>query len=228
MKNFQSIHQTRPDLGVTQAVILMTVMGIDLAASERKASGVCLLRGKRVETLLLRTDDELVALARRFRPNLIAIDAPLSLPPDRKSIHDRTGTHLRPCDRELLKRGIRFFPVTLGAMRSLTERGMRLKERLQAEGFRVLEVFPGGAQDILGLPRKHHNLDGLREGLRRLGLRGIPDDATHDELDAITAAYVGWLFLNGKAEVLGAEGDGIVMPLPSPFMAVKLTHKGAR
>jgi predicted nuclease with RNAse H fold len=200
-------------------------MGIDLAASERKASGVCLLRGKRVKTLLLHTDDELVALVKRVRPDLIAIDAPLSLPPDRKSIHDRTGTHLRFCDRELLRRGIRFFPVTLGAMRSLTERGMRLKERLQGEGFRVVEVFPGGAQDVLGLPRKHHNLDGLREGLRRLGLRGIPDDATHDELDAITAAYVGWLFLRGKAEVLGEEGDGIVMPLPSPFIAVKLKQR---
>jgi predicted nuclease with RNAse H fold len=206
-------------------VILMTVMGIDLAASERKASGVCLLRGKRVKTFLLHTDDELVALAKRVRPDLIAIDAPLSLPPDRKSIHDRTGTHLRFCDRELLRRGIRFFPVTLGAMRPLTERGMRLKERLQGEGFRVVEVFPGGAQDVLGLPRKHHNLDGLREGLRRLGLRGIPDDATHDELDAVTAAYVGWLFLRGKAEVLGEEGDGIVMPLPSPFIAVKLKQR---
>jgi predicted nuclease with RNAse H fold len=54
----------------------MTVMGIDLAASERKASGVCLLRGKRVKTLLLHTDDELVALAKRVRPDLIAIDAP--------------------------------------------------------------------------------------------------------------------------------------------------------
>jgi predicted nuclease with RNAse H fold len=203
----------------------MTVMGIDLAASERKASGVCLLRGKRVKTFLLHTDDELVALAKRVRPALIAIDAPLSLPPDRKSIHDRTGTHLRFCDRELLRRGIRFFPVTLGAMRPLTERGMRLKERLQGEGFRVVEVFPGGAQDVLGLPRKHHNLDGLREGLRRLGLRGIPDDATHDELDAVTAAYVGWLFLRGKAEVLGEEGDGIVMPLPSPFIAVKLKQR---
>ncbi|MFA0774926.1 MAG: hypothetical protein THHGLFOP_000425 [Candidatus Fervidibacter sp.] len=203
----------------------MTVMGIDLAASERKASGVCLLRGKRVKTLLLHTDDELVALAKRVRPALIAIDAPLSLPPDRKSIHDRTGTHLRFCDRELLRRGIRFFPVTLGAMRPLTERGIRLKERLQREGFRVVEVFPGGAQDVLGLPRKHHNLDGLREGLRRLGLRGIPDDATHDELDAVTAAYVGWLFLRGKAEVLGEEGDGIVMPLPSPFIAVKLKQR---
>jgi predicted nuclease with RNAse H fold len=132
---------------------------------------------------------------------------------------------LRFCDRELLRRGIRFFPVTLGAMRSLTERGIRLKERLQGEGFRVVEVFPGGAQDVLGLPRKHHNLDGLREGLRRLGLRGIPDDATHDELDAVTAAYVGWLFLRGKAEVLGEEGDGIVMPLPSPFIAVKLKQR---
>ncbi|GBC98280.1 hypothetical protein HRbin17_00782 [bacterium HR17] len=193
---------------------MATVLGIDLAASERKASGVCILRGKRVQTSLVRTDDEIVALAQTIRPQLIAIDAPLSLPPDRTSIHQRTATHLRPCDRELLRRGIRFFPVTLGAMRQLTERGIRLRHRLEGLGFRVVEAFPGGAQDVLGLPRKQHDLKGLRDGLRRLGLQGICDDATHDELDAITAAYVGWLFLRGRAALLGDDHSGIVMPLP--------------
>jgi predicted nuclease with RNAse H fold len=180
---------------------MATVLGIDLAASERKASGVCILRGKRVQTSLVRTDDEIVALAQTIRPQLT-------------SIHQRTATHLRPCDRELLRRGIRFFPVTLGAMRQLTERGIRLRHRLEGLGFRVVEAFPGGAQDVLGLPRKQHDLKGLRDGLRRLGLQGICDDATHDELDAITAAYVGWLFLRGRAALLGDDHSGIVMPLP--------------
>lgn len=192
----------------------MTVLGIDLSADERRDSGVCILRGKRVRTLLLGTDDELLALARKVRPQIVAIDAPLSLPPGRKSIHERTEGHFRPCDIELLKRGIPFFPITLGGMRKLTERGMRLKALLEGEGFRVAEVFPGGAQDVLGLPRKQHDLNGLREGLRRLDLHGIRDDATHDELDAVTAAYVGWLFLRGEAEVLGDEQGGIVMPKP--------------
>lgn len=191
----------------------MVVLGIDLSADEKRRSGICILKGKRVQTMLLCTDEELLSLVRKVHPKLIAIDAPLSLPPDRRSINERTGEHLRFCDRELLKRGIRFFPITLGGMRKLTERGIRLKALLEADGFQVIEVFPGGAQDVLGLPRKHHDLNGLRNGLRQLGLKGIRDDATHDELDAITAAYVGWLFLHGEAEILGDwEQGAIVMP----------------
>lgn len=216
-----------------------TVMGIDLSADERRASGVCVLRGRRARTTLVGTDAEICALARRVRPCLITIDAPLSLPPGRRTVHDRSGAHDRPCDRALRQRGIRLFPVTLGAMRRLTERGMQLKAQLEAAGFCVVEVFPGGAQDVLGLPRKQHDLDGLRDGLRRLGVRGIRDDATHDELDAVTAAYTGWLWLRGEAKVLGGEEtrkrangemgsvEGIVMPrspdcpiapLPSAFL----------
>ncbi len=197
-----------PDLGGPG-----TAVGIDLSADARRASGVAVTDGRRVRTGLLHTDEELVAFVRAVRPGVVAVDAPLWLPPGRRDIHDRRGEHFRPCDRELLRRGIRFFPITLGAMRTLTERGIRLRSLLEAEGRRVIEVFPGGAQDVLGLPRKHHDLKGLRTGLRRLGLRGIRPSATHDELDAATAAYVGWLFLQGRAEVLGDWTHGaIVLP----------------
>jgi predicted nuclease with RNAse H fold len=193
-----------------------TAVGIDLSADERRASGVAVTDGRWVWTGLLRTDGALVAWVRTVRPGVVAVDAPLWLPPGRRDVHDRRGGHLRPCDWELLRRGIRFFPITLGAMRKLTERGLRLRSLLEAEGWRVIEVFPGGAQDVLGLPRKHRDLAGLRVGLRRLGLRGIRSSATHDELDAATAAYVGWLFLQGRAEVLGDWTHGaIVMPRPN-------------
>ncbi len=197
-------------------------MGIDLSASERRDSGVCLMDNLSVRTFRVLRDGEIIALAREFRPKLVAVDAPLSLPLSREG--------LRQCDRELLKRGVRIFPVNFGAMKQLTERGMRLKALLEAEGFKVIEVFPGGAQDVLGLPRKQRNLSGLREGLRQLGLSGIKPDATHDEIDAVTAAYVGWLYLNGLAELVSdGQGGGIVMPLPYPtkfLNGVLLYRKG--
>jgi len=69
------------------------------------------------------------------QPDLIAIDAPLNLPPGRKSLDDKNGEHFRPCDRELQKRGIRFFPITLGPMRSLTQRGIDLKKKIFSAWF---------------------------------------------------------------------------------------------
>ena len=126
---------------------------------------------------------------------------------------DKNGEHFRPCDRELLRRGIRFFPITLGPMRLLTERGIRLKRFLTRRGYSVIEVYPGAAQDIWHTGRKQDGLSKLRKGLEKLGVNGLSKKMTGDELDAVTAALVGRLFLRGRAEVLGNFKQGaIVIP----------------
>jgi uncharacterized protein len=133
------------------------------------------------------------------------------LPNGRKTIHDRSGEHLRECDRELQRRGIRFFPVTLGPMRMLTERGLTLRVKIETMGYRVVECYPGAAQDVWGIPRQHRDLKGLLRGLKELGVRGLTMELTSDELDGVTAALVGRWFLLGRGEMLGGE-EGIVIP----------------
>jgi predicted nuclease with RNAse H fold len=78
--------------------------------------------------------------------------------------------------------------------------------------FNVIEVYPGGAQDILGIPRKQEGLDKLRNGLKKLRVKGIVDTISGDELDAITCAYVGKLYLEGKALAYGSHDQMMVMP----------------
>lgn len=79
-----------------------------------------------------------------------------------------------------------------------------------------MEVYPGGAQDVLGLSRVKHSLSGLKRGLKSLGITGLKKGITADELDAVTAAYVGLLFLKGEAEIYGDFSSGtIIMPFPS-------------
>jgi predicted nuclease with RNAse H fold len=159
----------------------------------------------------LHTDQEILAFIELIRPELIAIDAPLSLPPGRKSLEERNAEHFRPSDRELMKRGIRFFPITLGPMRLLTARGIRLKKILTRRGYPVIEIYPGAAQDIFGIPRKQHGLVKLLRGLERLGLRGLNKEMNGDELDAVTGALVGRMYLKGKAEVLGDFKTGAII-----------------
>lgn len=200
----------------------MLSLGVDLAGSERRLTGVCLLgEDLYARVWVVHTDEEIIELARSAKPGVIAIDAPLSLPLGRRSVEDASGPHLRECDKALLELGIRFFPVTLGPMRQLTARGMRLKARLEAEGFEVIEVYPGGAQDLLGIPRKNRGLEALREGLERLGIKGLRAGMSGDELDAVTAAYVGLLYLRGEAWVLGGEDGAIVMPRPARLILQK-------
>lgn len=193
------------------------VVGLDLAGSPKRPTGFCLLRGSVAETFDLFSDDEILDAVQRSAPALVAIDAPLSLPPGRTSIHERNDSHYRTCDLELRRRGIPFFPITLGPMRSLTERGIRLRGVFEAAGIRVVEMYPGGAQDVWRIPRVRRDRAGLRRGLLRLGLKGLRKEASDHELDAATGALVGRDFLAGKSEVYGNFEEGaIVMPAVLP------------
>jgi hypothetical protein len=166
----------------------------------------------KAETCLVYGDEEILKRIDEIKPELVAIDAPLSLPSGRGSIDQRTNVHLRECDKELLRRGIKFFPVTLGPMRKLTSRGMNLKRALENRRFRVIEVYPGGAQDVLGIPRKQRGLEKLRAGLEKLGVQGLSSRMSDHELDAVTCALVGRLMLNGKTVAYGTPEQTIVMP----------------
>lgn len=192
-----------------------SVVGIDLAGSTLRNTGMCVLRRMNVaEFATVNTDKQIFEFIARSNPNLIAIDAPLNLPPGRKSFEGRNGEHFRKCDRELLARGIRFFPITLGPMRLLTLRGITLKQKLLRRGFKVIEIYPGAAQDIWKIARKQEGLPKLRQGLEKLGVKGLAKNMNGDELDAVTAALVGRLYLQGRAEILGNFSSGaIVVPL---------------
>ena len=190
------------------------VVGIDLAGSPKRDTGICTLKKNRITLCsIIHTDQEILDYIEKANPALVTVDAPLHLPPGRKSIEDKNGEHFRPCDRELLRRGIRFFPITLGPMRLLTKRGIRLEKVLTRRGYQVVEVYPGAAQDLWNISRKQGGLSKLRKGLQRLGIKGLRQKMNGDELDAVTAALVGQWFLNGKAEVLGNFRRGaIVIP----------------
>jgi uncharacterized protein len=202
------------------------VVGVDLAGSPKRNTGLCLLRAMSVDSYAtVHSDEEILAFIEAARPDLVAIDAPLNLPPGRKTIEDRTGEHFRPCDRELLRRGIRFFPITLGPMRTLTRRGIRLKKRLQKRRFKVIEIYPGAAQDLWNIVRKQGGLPNLRRGLSRIGIKGLKKEMNGDELDAVTGAMVGRCYLTGRAEVLGNFREGAIV-IPNPGLMPK--RKGPR
>lgn len=123
-------------------------VGIDLAGSSKRTIGICVLRDLTAETYIAFSDDEILGLVREVKPSLVPIDDPLSLPKGRSTVHDRSGEHLRDCDRELLRRGIRFFPITLGPMRMLTEPGLALKTKLISTGYQTVDSYPSAAQDL--------------------------------------------------------------------------------
>jgi predicted nuclease with RNAse H fold len=190
------------------------VVGIDLAGSERRDTGFCVMDSKmRSKTMVLHTDDEILQRTTNARPDVVSIDAPLFLPKGRKSLEIKGPPHFRECDKELLRMHIKFFPISLGPMRMLTARGMRLRSILEAQGFEVIESFPGAIQDLLNMPRKQEGLPLLSSALSRYGvaMRGQGKDLSGDELDAVTSALVGLLYLRGDYRAIGDPAEGLMI-----------------
>lgn len=191
-------------------------VGIDLAGSPARPTGVCLLSGSSVRTLVAYSDEELLQAIRGVAPTYVGVDAPLFLPFGRCCLSNTCtcprDIHFRQCDLELRRRGIRFFPMTLGPMRMLTARGMRLAPAIEALGHQVLETYPGAAQDVWGIPRQS-DVRGLRRGLRRFVKFNRRPLSCH-ELDAVTCALLGQHHHEGQTELIGRADEGwMVLPL---------------
>ena len=187
------------------------VAGIDLAGSERRPTGIAFLEGRRILGISsVFTDEDIISEIRKYSPILIGIDAPLSLPKGRRTIEFKDGPKFRECDRALYGLGIRFFPIVLGPMRMLTSRGIKLKNELVEMGFKVVEVYPGATQDILGIPRKSRGLDALRSGLKAWVI-GDLEGLSGDELDAVTAALTVELYIEGRGEFIGDPEEGLIL-----------------
>jgi histidinol phosphatase-like PHP family hydrolase/predicted nuclease with RNAse H fold/dephospho-CoA kinase len=196
------------------------VVGIDLTAGD-KATGVAVLDGSRVETCSLFSDDEILTYVRKHRPKIVSIDSPLGLPGGRDKIDPKAGI-VRVAEHDLASVGIPAYPALIDSMEKLTLRGIRLRRAIEQfpRPPRVIESYPGAAQDILCIPRKQKGLELLREGLQRLGLKG-PGLKTRsdDEMDAITSAIVGRYFESGSFEPMGIPSEAqLIIPKIRPLV----------
>jgi len=186
------------------------IVGLDLAGVDDRPTGFATLVGPRVETKVLFHDEQILGEIFNYMAGvvegnrLISIDAPLSKPFRGKS---------RICEKALRRLGIRVFPCMFAGMAKLTERGIRLATKLRSHYFEVIESYPGSAQDILGIPRKGKDKKPLQDALIKYGIKGdvTKPNITDHELDAITSAIVGKLYLQGKTVALGTYKEGFMI-----------------
>ena len=138
---------------------------------------------------------------------LIAIDGPQGLA--------RLGQKRRECERLLRTPG--FTPDTLpvagskpfaGYLRGnilLFQSMVRAGWRLQQD---LIEVFPGAAWPLFySIPLMAKQTEEGRRQRRgilvRCGIQGLPTALTHDQLDAVMAAFTAFQFSIGKAVLVG-------------------------
>jgi histidinol phosphatase-like PHP family hydrolase/predicted nuclease with RNAse H fold/dephospho-CoA kinase len=211
MRSLRFASTIRPPRGVPSG---SRIVGIDLTAGD-KPTGVALLDGFVTETSSVTKDEEILAYIHKHKPRIVSIDSPLGLPGGGHEIDPKAGI-VRAAEQDLASIGIPAYPALIDSMRNLTLRGIRLRKAIEAipEPPRVIESYPGAAQDILCIPRKQKGLDLLRDGLRRLGLTGKGlETRSHDEMDAITSALVGRYFESGMFEPMGLLSEAqLIVP----------------
>jgi predicted nuclease with RNAse H fold/dephospho-CoA kinase len=195
-------------------------VGIDLTAGDKR-TGVAIINGFSVETCSLFYDDEILDYVREHEPRIVSIDSPLGLPGGGNAIDPNAGI-MRVAEHDLASVGIPSYPSLIDSMENLTLRGIRLRRAIERfpRGPCVIESYPGAAQDILCIPRKQRSLDLLREGLRRLGLKGAGlETQSHDEMDAVTSAIVGRYFEAGLFEPMGILSEAqLIVPKIRPLV----------
>lgn len=88
----------------------MIASGIDLAGVQSRPTGFCVVdaRSMHVKTRLLFIDIDVLKAVKESKLAAAAIGAGLFIPRGRRSLEQRGSVHLRECDGELLRRGIRF------------------------------------------------------------------------------------------------------------------------
>jgi predicted nuclease with RNAse H fold len=201
-------------------------LGIDPTAASRRPSAFAVLddQGGLRDLGLVREDGDILALAGRWRPRYLAIDAPLSLPQGMCCLEEScpcaaaSPDGLRAAERALLKGGIGLFRTTKRSIiKAMVYRAMRLRRALEERGYAVMEVYPYASKvRLFGLPipKKttkagrqwlHERLEGLVPGLAE-----HRHTLSHDEIDAIVAAYTAYLHGRGQAEAVGDREEGFI------------------
>ena len=204
----------------------MNFIGMDLTTSPNKKTACALLDAEfRLQgQMLLGGDEEIVAFVEAHRAALVAIDAPLSLPlglcclEDTCSCQPISARKGRQCERELSALGIGcYYTTKRSIIKGMVYRGISLKAELERRGHTVIEIYPYASKlRLFGpLPRKTTVAGrwALQEGLQRL-IPSVPSPQenllSHDALDALLAAYTGFLYNCGETEALGDLSEGLL------------------
>ena len=207
-----------------------TFFGIDLTSTEAKPSACLGLDGESQLVYLgfLTENRAIVALLNFYSPQVIAIDAPLSLPLGLCCIEQscpcepKFPRKNRQCDQELRQQGIPCYPTSKKTfIKDLIYRGIELKASIGREVKQVsqiIEVYPFASKVRLfgkTVPRKttKQGMSFLRDKLGDIlpSLKPYSGMLDHNFYDAAVAAYTALLRHRKKVDTLGSSEEGVIV-----------------
>lgn len=190
------------------------IIGIDLAGKPENPTGWASWENKKAKTTLLYMDNQILEAITQNKPEIIAVDAPFSLP--------KSGI-LRKADSEMIKNGYRVFPPRLPAMSILTMRAMKLNRLIAEKGFKTIEVHPTSTCKALSISPKDWGK--IQTVLTQIGLEGDLKvrTLTPHEIDAVIAVLTAYLYMRNQTEALGDEEEGyIIIPKKQDWRTLQI------
>ena len=207
-----------------------TFFGIDLTSTEAKPSACLGLDGESQLVYLgfLTENRDIVTLLNFYSPQVIAIDAPLSLPLGLCCLEEscpckpKFPRKNRQCDQELRQQGIPCYPTSKKTfIKDLIYRGIELKASIGREVKQVsqiIEVYPFASKVRLfgkTVPRKttKQGMSFLRDKLGDIlpSLKPYSGMLDHNFYDAAVAAYTALLRHRKKVDTLGSSEEGVIV-----------------
>jgi len=175
-------------------------VGIDLAASERRCTGLAALvdeggKPSLIDARCVYSDAEILSRVEEMHRNadriVIAIDAPLT-----------TEIKFREVDRKMISLGFRVMPPTFKHMRYLTIRGTRLALKFIERGLEVIETHPRSVFRSSGC-------SSFLELLKCFGLESTLNNRNRHVMDAVLAAIAALCYVRGCGKSIEAV-DGAI------------------
>ncbi|MCY4366825.1 MAG: DUF429 domain-containing protein [Chloroflexi bacterium] len=210
----------------------MLYMGVDLKTSTRQRSSMAVIDSdsRIVHASFFSDDTELLESASTFKPRLIAIGSPLTLPTGlccleancdcRMDAPEKKG---RQAELELARMGIScFFTNKKSIVTKLVYRAVSLNEGLSKRGHNLIEVYPHASKLLLfgdNLPSKRNvkeSLIFLRDRLPGL-VGGLEDHLVNldaSSCDSLINAHIALLHDRGETDMVGSDSEGLIA-LPS-------------
>lgn len=143
-------------------------------------------------------------------PDILAWDAPLSLPGVYRGLPGCTDYFYRAGDRAVQAMS----PMFLGG---LTARAMRLCANLQLPNTQVLEAYPGGLARLLALPKERYKQKETAPSELLPLLQAafppeiiLPTPRNWHQFDALLALLTGWRFTQGLTMSYGDPAEGLI------------------
>ncbi len=158
-------------------------------------------------------DEFILNAAKHFKPHLIFLDCPLSLPGIYTKIVGCNNYHFRQADKELTAMS----PMFLGGM---VARAMELKDKLTALNCEVVETYPKVLAHQLKLKIRGYKGSGL--GLtdcKKAISKQLKDDykinlndiGTWHHFDALLALLSAIRYVQGKSVTYGINEEGVIV-----------------